>query len=263
VLELDVVPQPRAQPAAEQVRLRGRAGDADPLHVRDPGPERGEACAPAAGARPRDVGRGGVREDVREARVAARDAGPLGRVDDQAVGELDELLELGRAERRLAAPAQEDGEVGDEQRLDDARRGRGRRPVQAQLDHLGADRPLDPRGLDALERGPGVDPAAVAVRLRDEEQRPRRVQLRHAFEGRPGPVEPVRRHPGDVRHHARPQVRRRARLGDAVAEAGQRPRDVADRDVLARPGLAQCLRHDRPSRWRSSSAARGPHVPAA
>ncbi len=56
--------------------------------------------------------------------VAVRRVGiaPLRPVHDQAVDHADELLELRRAERELSAPAQEGGEIGDEQRLHHAPR---------------------------------------------------------------------------------------------------------------------------------------------
>src|SRR5207248_4508266 len=55
VLELDLPPEPRAEPAREEMRLRLRADHLDPSHVGDSRPERGELRAPAARPRPRDV----------------------------------------------------------------------------------------------------------------------------------------------------------------------------------------------------------------
>jgi hypothetical protein len=106
--------------------------------------------------------------------------------------------------------------------------------VQVQLGDLGADGAVELPQARAAHVRDGVDPVAAAG-MRDEQQRPRWVQLLHADERRPGSLEPCRRHPGQVGHHARPQVRRVAGLGQVVAEPCQRPADRRDGDVVARP----------------------------
>src|SRR5207247_8931521 len=107
VLELARMRQPRAQPAGEQVTLGSGARYANALDACDVRPERSEHRPPPARARPGDVGHDNAVEDLRQATVALRQVRPLGAVDDQAVDDVDPLLELGRAERRQSTPAQE------------------------------------------------------------------------------------------------------------------------------------------------------------
>ncbi len=208
----------RSQPS-EKPRLRGRPVDPDRPDVGDPGPERGEERPPPRRPLPGDVGGRRAREELGEARVRVRQVVPLGRVDDEPVGDADELVELRRAPRRLAAPAQEDGQVGDEQRLDDARRRLRARPVQMQLHHLGAHVALDVGHREGQQRHLRVDPVEARVRLRDDQDGPRRVPLRHPGERGPRPLEPRLRHPGEMRHHARAEVRRRHPAGDDSARS--------------------------------------------
>ena len=179
--------------------------------VGDPGPERGEQRPPARRPRPGDVRDRRAREAARRGAVRVRQVVPLGRVDDEPVGDADELVELLRAPGRLAAPAQEHRQVGDEQRLDDARgRLRARSPCRC------SSTPRE-QTCRARRRAPGyapsatvgVDPVEAGVRLRDEQDRARRVPLRHPVERRARPLQPRLGHPRDVRHHARAQVRRR------------------------------------------------------
>src|SRR5439155_5589775 len=139
VLERDLAPQPRPQPAREQLSLCGCTRYANVLHVRDPRPQRRELWPPATRSGPRDVRDGDAIEDPGQASVARRQIGPLGAVDDQAVDHVDETLEIVRAERRQPAPAQKRREVGQEQRLDDARRYVGAPALEPDANRLGAD----------------------------------------------------------------------------------------------------------------------------
>ena len=216
---------------------------------------------PARRPRPRDVRGGAAREELGHPRVRIGHVLPLGRVDDQPVGDADELLELGRAPRRLAAPTEEDGQVRDEQRLDDARRRLRPRAAQRQLDDLGHEAAIRVRHLPPLDLGPSVDAVVVRVGLRKEEDRPRRVPLGHPLERGPRRLPPPVRHPREVRHHRRPHARRLG--GRLCPEPRERCVHVAEADVLPEPAqLFQCRRHDRPSRCRRCSALGGPHEPA-
>jgi hypothetical protein len=80
---------------------------------------------------------------------------------------------------------------------------------------------------------------------------------------------PFVRHPGEMRHDARPQVGTLGLLRGHFSEPAERPFYVSECDVLALPLLhvlgrgVQCRSHSLPSRRMSSSAAAGPQVPAA
>ena len=117
--ELHGSPQPRAQPAGEQERVGLRPRHRQRLHSLDLGPEPREPAAPAEAAPPGDVRDGDPVEERRELRVGAGKPAPLGRVDDEPVADVDELLELRLAPRRQPAPAAERRQVGDQERRDD------------------------------------------------------------------------------------------------------------------------------------------------
>ena len=139
---------------------------------------------------------------------------------------------------------------------------------QAQLDHLGRDMPpmLAERKGDHGDLG--VD-SVGCLRLREEEDPTGRVSLFEAGERLDGGFLPLGRHPGEVGHDARSQVGPLGLVRRFLAEAAESRGHVFDGDVLARPllfmcmGHAQCRSHSLPSRCISSSAATGPHVPAA
>ena len=139
MLERDVVPEPRAQPAGEQVGLR--LGARSPRSSSRPrSPARATRAAGASGSSgPRRCRRPPPGRRSRPARVGRRQVRPLGRVDDQPVDHVDQLLERPLAERRQPAPAQEDGQVGQQQRLHDARGHLGARAVEPDADRLDAD----------------------------------------------------------------------------------------------------------------------------
>ena len=127
--------------------------------------------------------------------------------------------------------------------------------AEADLDHL---RVRLSRAVDLRPRG--VRPTRVmprrTPRLRHEEDRPRRVPVVQAGQSRRGLRQPRRRSPDEVRHRARPQNRRVvSRL--LLAEPRQLP-SISATTPIAR----QCRRQERPSRCNSSSATRGPQVPA-
>jgi hypothetical protein len=171
------------------------------------------------------------------------------------------LLEDVIAERRAAAPADERGQVGEKQRHDHARGCPRVLAEQAELDHLGADVTFQLRKGEALDRNGDVERVVVGAGLGEEEDRPRRMLLGEAGERLARRLAPLRRHPGHVRHHARAQIR-------LVAQRGELALDLPDADVgsgplAVRERRRQRLRQDRPSRASSSSAASGPHVPAA
>ena len=159
-------------------------------------------------ARPRDVRDGRAGERLRQLAVAQ--LVPLRRVDDDPVGDAGELRPLCPAEVRLPAPADEHGQVRDGQRQHDRRRRERPVAVQVQLDHLAADGTV--ACGEAAHGEIRVDAALLPVRPRHEEHGPRRVPLRETGERPLRRIEPLRRYPGDVRHHARP-LHRLARLG--------------------------------------------------
>src|SRR5204863_9188179 len=97
-----------AKPTAEEPRLRRGSRYTHGVDVRDPRPQRREMRAPARGPRPGDVRDRAARKERRESGVRERQVVPLGRVDDEPVDHVHELLELQMPPRRLAAPAEED-----------------------------------------------------------------------------------------------------------------------------------------------------------
>ena len=113
----------------------------------------------------------------------------------------------------------------------------------------------------------GVD-TVVPVRLREEQDPARRVTLAEPGQCADGRLLPLARHPREMGHDARPQVRAFRLVRRLLTQLAERAHDVADLDVLAGPldGLncgAQCRSHALPSRRISSSEPAGPHVPAA
>ena len=144
----------RSQPA------RSDASAAGPrtyrLRTSDPRPEAREHAAPRPGSAPGDVRAGGPVEW--ELRIGLRRVGPLLRVVDQPVADVDQLIGFGLSERRPAAPAKEDRQPGHEQRVDDARRRAAAQPAQTELDHLGRDVPSLFAEREREHRHPRVDP---------------------------------------------------------------------------------------------------------
>ena len=201
VLDRHRAVQPRPQPAAEQLRLRGGAGHANPFDLRDAGPERRELPPPPARPRPRDVRHDDTVEDRRKPGVRRGQVRPFGAVDDQAVDDVDQALERGTVERRHPAPAQEHRQIGKEQGLHDACRRRGPVALQLDPDRLGADLTAFARG-ERLHGHVGLEPVCL-VRLGDEHDRPRGVAFRETLQHVVRGLHPLRRHPGCVRHHAR------------------------------------------------------------
>ena len=233
----------RSQPTSSAASGRGPTTRSS---LRFERPQLRDRAAPAQRPRPDDVGDGGALEVRSEPRVATRCVRPLARVDDEPVDDVDELLERLVAERRLPAPAQEDRQVGEREREHDARGRAGPFAVQADLDHLGADGALQLGQREALERDVGLEVVPAAV-LREEQQRSRRVPLREPRERLARRLLPLRRRPRDVGHRARAHVH----VGPQARELSLDLADDAHRRL-----------HERPSRWSSSSAASGPHVPA-
>ena len=248
----------RAEPAGEQRRVRARALDRQPLDRSDARPARREPtpATGACGARrcrtpPSAVNR------CASWPYAARDRRPLRRVDDEPVADVDDLRERRRVPVRLAAPAAERGQVGDEQRQHDGRGVVRRLAAETQLDHLGEH--LAAAGeLEVADRRVRLD-AAAAAGERHEDDRPRRVTLgetrEHALRARRPTRAAPRRGGSSCSSGAR--ARRRPPRGSASARASARSR-------RRRPSVPpQCLRHERPSRCTSSSERAGPQLPAA
>ena len=179
-LQRDVVAEPRARASrradAPARACRGRAAS----RRRDPRPERREQrrasapCAPTRCPRPRRA--------VEQLRELAVRAGRSSHSVESTISRstiADQLLELGGPDRRLAAPAAEHRQVRDQQRQHDRRRRRRAVAAQRELDHLAADRAVADR--KAAHRELRVEPVRI-VRLRHEQQRARRMALRHPRE---------------------------------------------------------------------------------
>ena len=157
-----------------------------------------------------------------------------------ALGELGQLPERLVGERRPASPAEEHGEVREQQRRDDA----GRRDLPAtaepQLDRLGADLPRRPREREAVEQEVGVDPVPGRVRRRQEDDRAGGMALGEAGERVEGLSLPLGRHPREVRQHARPHQPAGVGLCTQLREP---PLQLADGHV--RPGPPRQLHRGR------------------
>ena len=113
--ERDVVAEARAEPARQQVapapRCRARAASA-PRRRPATATRAATATSPCAPTRCPTRRRAG--RDRRDLRSPGQ-VGPLGRVDDQPVDDVDELLERARPPLRPAAPPQEHRQVRDQQ----------------------------------------------------------------------------------------------------------------------------------------------------
>ena len=232
VLELDAMPEPGRQPRRRAARAtahgpttRSRRTSAIP------------GQSPASWTRQRwprlqAMSETAVRSKIAgELAVRGRHVGPLGRVDDQPVDEVDEPAERRIGEVGPPAPAQEDGQVGEQERGDDAR-GRDRpAPAQPQLEHLRADEPLlavswTKQRSETLR----VDRVRAGVLVGEEQDRPRRMPLGQPGERVARGLLPLRRHPREVREHARPQLRPLAgarRLPERASWRSISPTDVS------------------------------------
>ena len=161
----------------------------------------------------------------------------------------------------VAAPAQEGREVGDEQRRRRRLAGRVRRASRAGAARSPRSRP-HPAPPAAKQRRStlGVERVPLVVRAAGRAgscatgwRSPSPPSVRVAC------LDPALGHPGHVRHDARPQAGRAASSAVAsLAQARELALDVPDGRVVD-----QCRLQERPSRCSSSSAAAGPHVPAA
>ncbi len=242
----------RATRGAASLRPAGRGSGSPDA---DLGPARRERHTPGR-VRPRDVG---DRGPSKNSASSAKRGRSTPRSHDQPVDDAGELLPGRLTEPRLAAPAAEDGHVRDQQRQHDRRRGDGvrfpRRTTRSPRCRCGA------RRVEAPHRNLGVE-AVRLIRVRNEKDRARRMALGHAAERL---LRPPRAIPAAPRRNASSRScacstpRRSTRLRRRASS-----RSISrDRRVLAVPVLGQCRRHERPSRWISSSAEGGPQLPAA
>ena len=157
---------------------------------------------------------------------AAGGRAPLARVDHEPVRDVENLLQLDRPPLGLAPPAAEDGQIGDEQRRDDRAGMMDRIATEPDLDHLRENLVRHPGQLEALQLG-ARDDLALAARLGDQEDRPRRVALGQARERHLRLRMPLRRAPDDVRHRARAELRHAVGLLEH-AKLPELPFDVGD-----------------------------------
>ncbi len=206
-----------------------------------PGQQPASVDAPCQRARPLDVGHGRLLEELGELAVAQ--LVPLRRVDDEPVGDLDELLEVRR--RRTAARRASAGT-------------RGRSEIASgSTSEAGASARLPRRR--SLITSPATVPSPVA-KHRTESSTPSpegssgsgtRITVREGWRSSiPSSVRSAasshsRRNPRDVRHHARPLVR-------LPALAGRRPRRACGQ---AAPRSPRSRRSRRATPRRSSARA--------
>ena len=198
--------------------------------------------------------------DPRELPVA--ELVPLRRVDDDPVGDVDELLPLRR--RRTGARRASGGRRAGRRRERQHDRRRRERAVaaQVQLDHLAADGAVADREAahgDARRRS-----GSCLVGARHEDHRARGMPLGQPLERSLGRVEPLAAAP-------RRRASSRSSAGAGCAPRRPRRRGAARAPTRSRRAsrrgrqfslLDQWRRHERPSRCSSSSADGGPHVPA-
>ena len=158
--------------------------------------------------------------------VGLRHIAPFRRVDDETVGDADDLGKGHAPPARLAAPAAEHGQVGDEQRQHDRAR-----VLRGGASAAGARSP--PRAPRA--RGPAAGSPSAPPACRSSPRCPGtgsgrssgRDGARAGRQGSRAPSRATRRAPHDVRHRARAQVGR-AVVVLARAQAPQLALDVGD-----------------------------------
>ncbi len=261
--DLHVVVETRAEPAGEQLRLRGGAAHADRLHRADPRPQRREQRAPALGALPRDVRAPDRLEQLRQAVVAGGQPRPT-RSSRRSAGRRSRSA--GRTPPSPSPARRASGRTPADPRSAAATRStqaplRVRRAASARSPRR---RPPDRRRESTAARRRTSSPSGssgfgTSSSVRDG--------CRSAI---PASVSSAAScHSGGA--HAMCVITDVRRFGCAPSSAVSyaQPRELAldrgDRDVRPAPvGLddAQWRRHDRPSRCNSSSDALGPHVPA-
>ncbi len=220
-----VPPQPRAQPAGEQVCLRLRPGHLDAADAPDPRPERGEVRPPAARCGPTRCRR--RRRDRRSRTGRPYGSGRPGH---------SVLSTINRSTVSTSCSNCRSPNGGTPRQ----RRKTGRSGSSSGSTTLaGACVRLPPSrslivSLQTRFRptGEAVDPDArvepvVRLGLREEHDRPRRMPLRQPGEHVLGRLDPGLGHPGDVGHHARP-LQRLVRLG-IHPQRGELVLDVGDR----------------------------------
>ena len=248
----------RSQPARSR-RVGPRALHAQTRRRRArPATARRAGSATATSARRRDPRRRCGRTSRSGAGSAHGNPGHSAESTTSRSHDVDDLVELGRPPGRLAAPAAERGQVGDQQREHDRgwvlhRRARGRSSITSAK----TSRRHPDHGVFFSRRASRT--CGLPRRgSRYEEDRPRRMALLEPRDDCPRLGQPARRRPDEVRHRARPQV------GAVVLELRRTAAPPARaRSRRPRPSdVAQCRRQLRPSRCNSSSAAVGPHVPA-
>ena len=165
------------------------------LDVRDAGPERRELRPPAARARPGDVGDHHAVEDVCELRRYG-----AGRSGHSVLSTISRsttstrLLERVDAERGHAAPAEEDRQIGQEERLHDARGRRGAPAVQPGCESS-RRRSARPSPTGKTSTSTSASSPSSRVGLGDEDDRPRRVPLGEPGEDVLRRLHPLRREP--------------------------------------------------------------------
>ena len=249
----------RSQPAISSASALGPV--TDELLAPSGSPASGPRAAPASRASgPRRCRRRRSGRRAPPAGVGVRQAAPLRRVDDEPVADVDELVELRRSPRRLPRQRQNIGRSEIRSGCDDRRRHPRALAAQAQLDHLGADLAGDALQREAADRHGHVDAVGASPARAGAGSCATGAAPRARRASACAAAAHFGRRPGDVGHHARAQVGQRRPPPRAARSSASCALDLSE--TIAISGPHQWRRQLRPSRWSSSSAAAGPHVPA-
>ena len=176
---------------------------------------------------PAQVADAALAAQVRQAAQAGEQVAEIGRVDHHAIGDLDELIEHGIVEGRIARPPDMGRQVVDQQRRDDPGKVGRRVPAHRQHDLLVADAVRVAGRIVAVRADAGVKRRAVTMRIGDDDQRPRRMAHAQVDQRPHHPVGRGLVHDGDDEVEHRCARVRQALFGDerlgAIEGGGWRP----------------------------------------
>jgi len=258
--------------SAIHVNGEARAYARDPVEERAPGrniEELRDELAPVGEPGPVQIGdRDAVAREPRDFGEGLIRAGEVRGVDDEAVGERHEIVEMLRFPGRRSRPPEEHRQVGHEQRDDDARHAFVEVAAHAGEDLLVEDRlrAVGPRDVTVeLHRSD----EAVAIPIAEQDDGARGMakrQIRDCSRGTARMHFTLGVH-DEVEHRSTRQ--RLATLPGVGDRGAAQPRElVFERIDGRRPRAPEHLvdhgrRQLRPSRAMSASACSGPHAPAA